>query len=492
VSAEVIFIVIAAVVVLLAVIMMAQPIWLALAIAGGLGLVLLDGTQITMNVVGAAGYTNTARYALVIIPMFVLMGVLASKAGLAVDLFAIAQRLTRWLPGGLGVATILACGGFSAVTGSTSATVATIGHISVEQMTRRGYRANAAAAPVALGATLGVLIPPSILMVIFAILTGQSVGRLLLAGLVPGLLTMLFYMAAVVFFYKRGFFEPKTVKEKALFDSYSTALESAMPEERTLVRAAAPTGTLTTVGTDGRAGRPLTASIAVLEERITLQNWIGTGFVAILFLIIIGGMYTGIFTSTEAGAVAAAVAVIILLIRLSRKGARATFVALKDSFIDAASVSSMIFALLFGGAIFAFFLLKTGLPNAVASAVVDANLPPLLVIIVSLVMLMILGALLDEISILLIVIPLLWPVMDGMGVDGIWYGVLAMKATAIGLIAPPVGINVFVAAGISKHVSAERIYQAILPFFIVEIIVIAVLIAFPAISTFVPDLMLGT
>lgn len=490
-SFDVILIVVSSVVVLLAVIMMAQPIWLALAVAGGLGLLLLDGTQITMNVVGAAGYTNTAKYALVIIPMFVLMGVLASKAGLATDLFAVAQRLTRWLPGGLGVATILACGGFSAVTGSTSATVATIGHISVEQMTRRGYRANAAAALVALGATLGVLIPPSILMVIFAILTGQSVGRLLLAGVIPGVVTMLFYMVAVVYFFKRGFFEPKTVKEKALFDSYTDALDSAMPEDKALVRASAPTGTLTTVSVDGRARKPETAVLAVLEERITVQNWIGTGFVSILFLIVIGGMYTGIFTSTEAGAVAAAVAVIILLIRLSTKGARATFLALKDSFIDAASVSSMIFALLFGGAIFAFFLLKTGLPNAVARAVVDANLPPLLVIVISLVMLMILGALLDEISILLIVIPLLWPVIDQMGVDGIWYGVLAMKATAIGLIAPPVGINVFVAAGISKHVSAERIYQAILPFFIVEIIVIVVLIVFPGISTFLPNLMLG-
>jgi len=490
-SPEVILITIFSVVVLIAVILMAQPIWLALASAGGIGLLLLDGPQITVSAVGAAAYTSTAKYALVIIPMFVLMGVLASKAGLAVDLFAIAQRFTRWLPGGLGVATILACGGFSAVTGSTSATVATIGHISIEQMTRRGYRANAAAALVALGATLGVLIPPSILMVIFGIITGQSIGRLLLAGVIPGLVTMLFYMAAVVVFYMRGYFEPKTMKEKALVESYNAALEEALPADRTFVRAAAPTGTFTTVRGGGRTGRSATASIAVLEERLTVHNWVGAGYVGILFLIVIGGMYTGIFTSTEAGAIAAAVALIIMFIRLSRKGARATFVALKDSFIDSASVSSMIFALLFGGGIFAFFLLKTGVPNQIARAVVAAGLPPLLIIIVSLVMLMILGALLDEISILLIVIPLLWPVMDQMGVDGIWYGVLAMKATAIGLIAPPVGINVFVAAGMSKHVSAERIYQAILPFFLVEIVVIAVLIIFPGISTFLPDLMLN-
>lgn len=488
-SPDVILITIFTVVLLIAVILMAQPIWLALAISGGIGLLLLDGPQITVSAVGAAAYTNTAKYSLVIIPMFVLMGVLASKAGLAVDLFAIAQRLTRWLPGGLGVATILACGGFSAVTGSTSATVATIGRISVEQMTRRGYRANAAAALVALGATLGVLIPPSILMVIFGILTGQSIGRLLLAGVIPGLVTMFFYMAAVVFFYKRGYFEPKTAKEKALHASYITALEDAMPEDKVLVRASAPTGTFTVPR--GAVGTAPAATLAALAEKITPQNWIGAGYVAILFIIIIGGMYTGVFTSTEAGAIAAAVALLILFIRTARRGAKGTFIALKESFIDSASVSSMIFALLFGGGIFAYFLLKTGVPNQLARAVVDAGLPPLLIIIVSLVMLLILGALLDEVSILLIVIPLLWPVMDQMGVDGIWYGVLAMKATAIGLIAPPVGINVFVASGVSKHVSAERIYQAILPFFLVEIVVIAVLIAFPAISTFLPDLMLN-
>jgi C4-dicarboxylate transporter DctM subunit len=477
-----------ALIVLIALILMSQPIWLALATSGGLGLLLLDGPQITVSAIGAAAYASSAKYSLVIIPMFVLMGVLASKAGLAVDLFALAQRATRWLPGGLGAATILACGGFSAVTGSTSATVATIGRISVDQMTRRGYRANAAAALVALGATLGVLIPPSILMVIFGILTGQSIGRLLLAGIIPGLVTMVFYMAAVVFFYTRGYFEPKTAKEIALYQSYSGALEDALDSvrsEHATQRAAA--GSVTTVLP------PRTARVVghAADAPLTPRNWVGAGYVAVLFVIIIGGMYTGVFTSTEAGAIAAATATLILLIRLAGKGKRATFEALKDSFIDSASVSSMIFALMFGGGIFAYFLLKTGLPNEIARAVIAAGLPPLLIIIISLIMLMILGALLDEVSILLIVIPLLWPVMDQMGVDGIWYGVLAMKATAIGLIAPPVGINVFVASGISKHVSAERIYQAIMPFFIVEIIVIAVLIAFPSISTFLPDLMLG-
>jgi C4-dicarboxylate transporter DctM subunit len=469
---------IAVLVVLFAMILMAQPIWLSLAVSGGVGLLLLNGPQIAVSAVGAAAYNSTAAYALVVIPMFVLMGVLAGRSGLAADIFSIAQRATRRIPGGLGVATILACGGFSAVTGSTSATVATIGRISVDQMIRRGYRPNAAAALVALGATLGVLIPPSVLMVIFGILTGQSIGRLLLAGLIPGLITMLFYIVAVVLFYSRGYFEPRTAKEKAVVASYAQALTTALD-------ASSSGSSATRVGT---ANAPAEAPTST---RITARNIRGALLIGLLFTIVIGGMYSGLFTSTEAGAVAAATATVIAIMRGFRTGAKEILISLKNAFTEAGAVSSMIFALIFGGAIFAFFLLKTGLPNEIARNVVAAGLPPLMVIIVSLVMLIILGALLDEVSILLIVIPLLWPVLNQMGVDGIWYGVLAMKATAIGLIAPPVGINVFVASGVSKHVSTEGIYKAILPFFLVEIVVIAVLIAFPQISTFLPDLMLG-
>jgi TRAP-type C4-dicarboxylate transport system permease large subunit len=482
VSPEIVTVAIAAFVILVGMILVAQPIWLSLAVSGAVGLFLLDGAGVATSAIGSTAYTSTSKYALVIVPMFVLMGVFAHRAGLAIDVFALAERATRKLPGGLGVATILACGGFSAVTGSSVATVATIGRISVDQMTKHGYRANAAAALVALGATLGVLIPPSVLMVIFAILTGQSIGHLLLAGLVPGLLTMLAYMIAVIIFYKRGFFTPRTAQELALVEQHSAAVGKRLAG----VSVARSTG----AGANDAMGDPPPARIEG-SQRLTVRNYMGAVYVLLLFVTVIGGMYSGIFTSTEAGAVAAGIALLVLVVRISKSGVREVFGSLKRAFIEAASVNSMIFALLFGGAIFAFFLLKTGLPSLVAESVIDANLPPLVVIIVSLIMLIILGAFLDEVSILLIVVPLLWPVIDQMGVDGIWYGVLAMKATAIGLVAPPVGINVFVASGISKHVSAERIYQAVLPFFIVELVVIVLLILFPGIATFLPNLMLS-
>lgn len=484
-SAAIIFIIVVAVITLLGLILAEMPIWVALAGSGTLGLLLLSGSNVAWSTLAQVPYGSTANYALVVIPMFVLMGVFAHRAGLAKDLFAVAQRLTYRLPGGLGVATILACGGFSAVTGSSVATVATIGRISVDQMVSRGYRANAAAALVALGATLGVLIPPSILMVVFGILTGESIGRLLMAGIIPGLVTMFFYMASVVVLYKRGYFAPKTDKELAVQRMYEAELSNRLDVMEGKEIAAGSTAVKTKVKT----GR-VTDKLADLPK-VTRKNIAGGLYTALLFTVVIGGMYSGLFTSTEAGAVAAVASLIILLLRTFREGVKGVFNSVKESLIESASVSTMIFALLFGGAIFAFFLLKSGVPNAIAKSVIAANLPPLVVIVISLVMLIILGAFLDELSILLIVIPLLWPVIDQMGVDGIWYGILVMKATSIGMIAPPVGLNVFVASGTSKHASADGIYKAILPFFIVEILVIATLIIFPNLSTFLPNLMFG-
>ncbi len=479
-TTEVILVIVGTLVVLLALVAAEMPIWIALAGSGTLGLLVLSGSTITYGTLAQIPYSATASYALVVIPMFVLMGVLANKAGVAADIFAVAQRVTRRLPGGLGVATILACGGFAAVSGSSVATVATVGRISVDQMMRHGYRGNAAAALVALGATLGVLIPPSILMVVYGILTGESIGRLLMAGVIPGLLTMTFYAVSVIIFFKRGYFEPKTAKDRAIYEGYRSAVDSA---------AAKATGGSATTAT-AVLTRPVPDS--ALTTRVTRHNLAGAGYIFLLFFIVIGGMYSGLFTSTEAASVAAAAALIILVVRKAPAGLKGIGVGIKESLIEAASMTSMIFALLFGGTIFAFFLLKTGAPSLIAASVIDAQLPPLVVIVISLVMLIILGAFLDELSIMLIVLPLLFPVIDQMGVDGIWYGVLVIKATSLGLIAPPVGINVFVASGVSEHVSADKIYRAILPFFIVELIVIAVLIIFPPISTFLPNLMFGS
>ncbi|MPV35568.1 TRAP transporter large permease [Georgenia subflava] len=472
-SVAVIAVVIIAVVILLAFVLFEQPIWLALGASGGIGLIMLSGTGIATDTLGSVPFTTVASYSLVIIPMFILMGIVAAKAGVAEDVFAVAEKLVGRLPGGLGIATILACGGFAAVTGSSVATVATVGRIAIKQMTRHGYRANAAGALVAAGGTLGVLIPPSVILVVYAALTGESIGRLLMGGFIPGAVTMLAYSTATVILYKRGFFA-----EPAL----------ARTNEKALVGAGAPTtgtagGTATGGSDDGGPRIPA-------RQPVTKRNMIGAVYTAGLMIIVMGGMYSGLFTATESGAVAAFIAVVMLFIRY-RDRWRELPGAFKESLFDTTSLNSMIFALLIGGGVFAYFLVRTGLPSEMARAIVDANLSPTLIICVTLAVMVVLGCFLDSFSILVITIPLVYPVIDAMGVDGVWFGILVVKAIEIGLITPPVGLNVFVVAGSMKGMTPEGVFRAVVPFIVAEFATIIVLMAVPDLVTWLPDLAFG-
>lgn len=479
---DVIIVTVIAVVILMALILAEQPIWIALASSGGIGLILLTGTSVAASAVGAAPFNATANYALVIIPMYVLMGTFASRAGIAEDIFAVSERAARRLPGGLGIATILACGGFSAVTGSSSATVASIGKIAVEQMTRRGYRADAAAALVALGGTLGVLIPPSIIVVVYASLTGESVGRLLLACIIPAAVTITAYSVMTIILFKRGFFA-QTEKERRLLASFESSLDTKIQDAQGGAPAVASASATVIVAAPESGGTP--------KPVVTRRNVIGAIYVAVLFIVVMGGMYSGLFTATESGAVAAAIALVIMLIRSRRKGLRGAFSAVKESTVNAASLTGMIFALLAGGMIFAFFLVRTGLPNELVRQVSGANLPPLLVVVIALLIMIILGCFLDALSVMIITVPLLFPLIDSLGVDAVWFGILVVKAIEIGLVTPPFGINVFVASSTSPIATPEGIFKAVLPMVLSEFVVIAVLIAFPVLVTGIPDLVFG-
>lgn len=468
-SPEVIPITIGAVTVLVALILMAQPIWIALAAAGGIGLLLLDGANVASSAVAASAFNATSAYGLVIIPMFVLMGVLAGKAGLAEDLFTISERLTHRLPGGLGIATIVACGGFAAVTGSSSATVATVGRIAVDQMTARGYKSNSAAALVALGGTLGVLIPPSIIIVVFASMTGMSVGKLLIACIIPAIITIIAYSVTVVILYKRG---------KLTLPGFAT---ESIPADVVQQQLAASNRT-------ANASALLTKPPKLAPLPVTRKNLVGTAYVTVIFIVAIGGMYAGLFTATESGAIAAFVALVILFVRVGPKGPKRMLADVKDAIIDAGGMTAMIFALLAGGSIFAYFLVKTGLPNQLVRTITTSDLSPMVVVIVSLLMMLILGCFLDSLSIMVIVIPLLWPILSTMGVDGVWYCILVVKAIEVGLVTPPFGINVFVASGLRKDITPEGVFRAVLPMVLAEFVVIAILLIFPDLVTFLPNL----
>lgn len=475
-SFAVTMVVIAAVVILLSFILAGMPIWLSLASAGVIGLVLLSGTDIAISSAGAMAYTATATYTLVIVPMFIVMGIFASKAGVAEDVFAVAERVVGRLPGGLGIATILACGGFAAVTGSSVATVATVGKIAIDQMTRHGYRANAAGALVAAGGTLGVLIPPSVILVVYASLTGESIGWLLMAGFLPGLLTMLAYAVTTVILYKRGFFKTKSIADRVL--------ENA---ERRYQNGKGSAAVATATGREDLSPEELAAAN---RAPLTARNWIGTIYTASLMFIVIGGMYSGVFTATESGAIAAGVALTMLIVRYRNRWKELPG-AIKESLVETTSLNSMIFALLVGGGLFAYFLVRSGLPSYTARAIIAANLSPMLIIVITLIVMVILGAFLDSFSILVITIPLIYPVIDALGVDGVWFGILVVKAIEVGLISPPVGLNVFVVSGSHKDMTPEGVFRGVTPYILAEFATIAILLIFPQISTILPTIALG-
>ncbi|OAV62860.1 TRAP transporter large permease [Enteractinococcus helveticum] len=460
--------------VLLAMIFMAQPIWLALAASGAIGLLLLDGFNVANIAIGSNTFDAVASYSLLIIPMFVLMGVLSGKAGLAEDLFAVSEKIVGKLPGGLGIATILASAGFSAVTGSSSATVATVGRIAIGEMESRGYKINSAGALVAMGGTLGVLIPPSIIIVIFGSMTGTSIGALLIACVVPAIVTVIAYSLATIVQFKRGKLTEKKITEKK---NVST---------KTLVTAAVggstPSSQALNIGTGTGEG------LDQAPKGLSRKNITGALFVLLIFAIVIGGVYGGLFTATESGAIAAVVALLVLIIRLRKFGVRRVTTDIRDSLVDTGAMTSMIFALLAGGAVFGFFLVRTGLPNELVRSVTSWDLNSTWIIIISLVLLLILGCFLDSYTIMIIVVPLIWPILDDMGVNGIWYGLLVVKAIEIGLVTPPFGLNVFVAAGMHKKMTPEGIFKEIFPFVLVEFAVIALLMIFPELITWLPDL----
>ncbi|MGB3413450.1 MAG: TRAP transporter large permease subunit, partial [Microbacteriaceae bacterium] len=314
--------------------------------------------------------------------------------------------------------------------------------------------------------------------------TGESIGRMLLAGIIPGIITMACYSIGIVILYKRGYFEAKTEKDRRVIARFQAAVENVKGGEATLS---------TDIETDsGQQIGALKTKVAAPRKdgytKLELSNITGTGYVVLLFAIVIGGMYSGIFTATEAGAIAAAAALVILGIRKFKTGFSNTMSLIKESLIETASVTSMIFALLFGGAIFAFFLIKTNIPGTIARTIIENDLPPMLIVIISLVLMVILGMFLDSYSIMVIVVPLIYPIISALGVNGIWFGILTVKAMEIGLLTPPVGVNVFVASGISKDVTAAGIFKAITPMYLTEVAVIIILIVFPDLVTIIPDL----
>ena len=434
--------------ILIALLLIRVPVGFSLLAAGTSGLLMLDGFAIATRGLATEPYSAVAKYVMVVIPMFVLMGMFAMESGVAVGAFRLANKTFGKLPGGLGIATVVVCAVFAAVSGSSPATVATVGRITIPEMRRAGYSREFTAGIVGSAGTLGVLIPPSIVAVIFGVTTEVSIGRLLIAGILPGLVSVVVMSAWIITTALRN---PAVVNDR----SYRP-----------------PKGAELTSETEGDK-RDLFALVGV----------------AVMFTVVIGGIYSGIFTATESAAFGALAGVVILVVAQAKSGrlVPAFFNALRE----AASTTTMIFVIMIGAAVFTNFLVRSGVTRAVSNAILGMELSPYALVIGTLLLMLPLGMFLDATSIIVITMPVLWPVLASSGVNGVWFGIMTIIMIEIGLMTPPVGINAFLLAGIADDISLEQTFKGLFPFVFVQLVIVAIIFLFPGIATVLPNLMRG-
>jgi len=388
-------------------------------------------------------YSTTNVYAFAILPLFIIMGLIAMHAGLSAGAFDAAYKWVGRLPGGMALATTWANAVFAACTGSSVVSCAVFTRISLPEMSKRSYDPNFACGTIAAAGMLGMLIPPSALMIIYGILTEQSIGKLLMAGIGPGVLLTFIFSTGIVVYGIR----------------YPT-----------------------------RAPRSETA-FSITEK---LKATVGVSGIVIIVLGIIGGMYTGIFTPTEAGA-AGAFGALVLALGLRRLGKSAFASALRE----AAQTTALIFFILIGAMIFARFLVLTGLPGEFVDMVNALNVAPMLIVVLFLLMYVFLGMFQDSISMMSITLPIVHPIIVGLGIDPIYFAMLVIMAIEIGLITPPLGLNVYTVRSVAvqmpegRDITLEGIFAGILPFFVLSIFALIILILVPPISTYIPSNLLG-
>lgn len=421
---------------LLALLFARVPVAFAMALVGAVGFAALRGWEATGAMVGAAVFETGRSYSLSVVPLFIFMGAILAKSGIAHGLFAGADRLFGRMRGGLALATVLSCGGFSAVSGSSLATAATMSRVAMPSMRRYGYADSLATGSIAAGGTLGILIPPSIIMIIYGLLTESDIGKLFIAGVLPGLLGLALYLAAVM----------------------------------VAVRV-----------------NPSLAPPVSEPEPMSRRDRLGVGGAVALFVFIMGGIYGGFFTPIEAAGMGAGFALVLALAMggLTRAGfaeaCRETLVA-----------SAMIFAIIIGAEISSAFLNFAGLPDALLDLVDDFALSPWVVIGLIVALYLVMGCVFESLSMILLTVPVFYPVVAQLDFGSgpladpeavlIWFAVIVVVVTEISLITPPVGMNVFVLRSTLEDVPLWTIFRGVLPFWIADIVRLAVLLAVPSIS----------
>lgn len=408
---------------------------ISLGLGGLLGMTLTIGTGAAMAQLATVPFSTTNSFTLAVIPLFILMGSLATQAGLTTELYRAAYNWVSRLPGGLAMTTTIASAAFGAASGSTIVNAAVFTRMAMPEMTKLGYSKRLSAGSIAASGTLAAMIPPSVLMVIYAIITEQSVGILLIAGLIPGLLTAIVFLLGIYVMVRRN------------------------PE-------IAPTPKL---------------PIPMSEKLSSLKNVWG---IVLLFTLVIGGIYGGFFVPTYAGAVGAFGAFVIVVLKRRAKAG-----VLAETFRDAVLTSSTIFMVIIGGMLFARFLTYTGLVSTVSATVLAFGLPPFVYLLAFALLFLILGMFIEPIAIMIMTLPVMFPVMTEVGYDPVWLGVIAVKMAEISLITPPVGLNVYVVRSASPvPLKLGDVFIGVAPFIGLEALVLILLIMFPEIATFLPSI----
>lgn len=410
------------------------PIAIAMFVPGAIGFAALAGWAPLSAYLKGLAWARFANYDLTVIPLFLLMGAFATQGGLSRSLFAAASAMLGHLRGGLAMAAVMACAAFGSVCGSSVATAATVAKVALPEMTRHGYSGRLATATLAAGGTLGIMIPPSVVLVIYGILAEQNIAKLFAAALLPGLIATLGYMIAIAV-YVRVAPGHGPAAERASLRQLLGALKAVWP-------------------------------------------------IAAIFLVVFGGIYGGWFTPTEAAAIGASATFLAALVR--GELTRASFL---ECFYDTAVTTGMIFMIFLGADLMNSALALSQFPAALSAFVANLGLPPLAVVTGILVFYVVLGCVMDELSMILLTLPIFLPTVVGLDLFGlppdqklIWFGILVLMVVEIGLIAPPVGLNVYVINGLAKDVPIGESYRGVLPFLISDVLRTALLVMFPAIS----------
>ncbi|WP_417583443.1 TRAP transporter large permease [Pelagibacterium sp.] len=410
------------------------PVGIAMSIVGVVGFGLLTNWSSAFSLLSQSPYSSVTDFNLTVIPMFILMGAFATGSGMSRDLFTASRAWLGHWRGGLGVATIATCGGFSAINGSSVATAATMTQIALPELKRAGYGDKLATGMIAAGGTLGIMIPPSVIFVLYAVITEQDVARLFMAGVVPGILGIVMYII--------------TIRLVMLFRPDQVPMADPLP---------------------------LSARFATLRH---------VGAPVLLFASVIGGLYGGVFTVSEAAGVGAVGALIIGV--LQRRLGPSDIL---ECLVLSLRTSAAILMIVIGAYLFGYFLTITQTTQNIIDFLVALPVGPYGVLLLIVLVYIVLGALMDELAVVLVTVPIVYPAIIQLGFDPVWFGVVVVMTCTLGMITPPVGMNVFVINSLAKDVSLGNIYRGVAPFIFSDLIRLFLICAFPALSLFLPSTM---